>query len=62
MSNNHKNKDRRKKNYDSLRAVGYTSREANRIKDFSDSRIKELIALKEKQNDEMSSVLNVGGK
>ena len=39
----HKSKERRKEKYDLLRSVGYTSREANRYKDFCDSKIEELV-------------------
>ena len=42
----HKSKERRKEKYDLLRSVGYTSREATRYKDFSDSKIDELVKAK----------------
>ena len=61
MSQNHKDKERRKRNYNSLREVGYTSRESNRIKDFSDDRIAGIIELKKLQNAELNHALKTGG-
>ena len=61
MAKKHKSKTRRKTQYDQLRAVGFTSKEANRYKDYSDYKISLMIESKQYANAEIECISR-GGK
>ena len=53
----HENKSR-KQIYHELRKAGYTSREANRLKDHSLAKVIKLIKIKDKHRQELEAVIN----
>lgn len=53
----HKDKNRRRLKYDSLRDAGYTSVEANRYKDMNDAKIDTLIKTKILANKEIKKIV-----
>lgn len=53
----HKNKQRRYERYNQLREVGFTSKEANRYKDFKDSKIDSLIKEKILSNQKLKDIV-----
>lgn len=52
-----KNEKQRAINYYRLKAVGFNSFEANRLKDHSKKRIEAYIELKEKHNEELKELI-----
>lgn len=52
----HKAKERRKRRYEDLIAVGFTSYEANRYKDYSDYKIDLMIEAKTNSNQTIKSI------
>ena len=57
----HKDKERRLQRYNKLRSLGFTSKEANRYKDYSDYKIDLMIEVKEQSNQVIDGIAR-GGK
>ena len=55
--NTMKDEAKRTEKYYRLKAVGFNSREANRLKDHSDERVRHYIHLKQKHNREMKAAI-----
>lgn len=55
---NKRNNLRRKDNYIKLRAVGFTSKEANKYKDLSRDKINRLIYIKTHYNSDLNKHIN----
>jgi len=56
-----KSKEARRQNYHRLKRAGFNSREANRLKDMSSSKISSLINAKRKQEQELKTIISGGG-
>lgn len=54
--------EQRKENYKRLKEVGFTSKEATRMKDFGPGRLERVIEEKKKQNKDMQRLMPQGGK